>query len=93
MNIIAEAIITELGTEFNDADLEAHFDQMIFQAMGMITEARELINDDALMYQVINPIAQSISATIAIMLDNDDADDLARVADQIAVIIMDSFID
>lgn len=91
--MLAKAITDEFGLEFNDSSLEIRFEQMIKNAMGMIENARELINDDELMYMIINPIANSISATIAIMLDNDDADDLARVADQIAAMIMDSFAD
>lgn len=91
--MLAKAITDEFGLEFNDSSLEIRFEQMIKNAMGMIENARELINDDELMHMIINPIANSISATIAIMLDNDDADDLARVADQIAAMIMDSFAD
>lgn len=93
IQMLAELITEEFGLEFNDDSLETGFKKMISDAMGMIHSARELIGDDALMYMIINPIASSISATIAIMLDNDDADDLARVADQIAVMIMDSFAD
>ena len=93
IQMLAELIIEEFGLEFNDDSLEIGFKKMISDAMGMIHSARELIGDDALMYMIINPIASSISATIAIMLDNDDADDLARVADQVAVMIMDSFAD
>ena len=90
--MITNAIINEFGFEFNADQLEI-FNKLISNAMGMIENSRELIGDDELMHMIINPIANSISATLAIMLDNDDADDLDRVADQIAVMIMDSIID
>jgi hypothetical protein len=93
IQMLKEAMIKEFGIEFNDGDLEVRFDKLIKNAMGMIENARELINDDTLMYLIINPIALSISHTIAIMLDNDDADDLDFVSDKITVMIMDSFAD
>lgn len=92
--MLADAMIKEFGLEFIDEDQSrSQFNAMINNAMGMIENARELISDDEIMYQMINPLALSISHTIAIMLDNDDADDLDYVADQISVMIMDSFAD
>ncbi len=92
--MLADAMIKEFGLEFIDEDQSRpQFNAMIENAMKMIENARELISDDEIMYQMINPLALSIAHTIQIMLDNDDADDLDFVSDQISVMIMDSFAD
>lgn len=91
--MLANAIINEFALIFNDDSLEIGFSNLIKNAMSMIENSRELIGDDELMYMIINPIANSIMTTIAIMLDDDDADAIARGTDLIGVMIMDSMID
>ncbi len=91
--MITELIIDEFNLIFTDRESESRFAKMIENAMGMIENARELINDDELMYMIINPIANSIMHAIAIMLDDDDLDAINSGTDQIATIIMDSFAD
>lgn len=94
IQMLADAMIKEFGLEFIDEDQSRpQFNAMIENAMKMIENARELISDDEIMYLMINPLALSIAHTIQIMLDNDDADDLDFVSDQISVMIMDSFAD
>ena len=92
MTMISKSIIDEFGLEF-DRESARRFEFMISNLLAAIYDARAMIDNDELMHKIINPIASSISNLISIMLRNDDADDLARVADQIAVIIMDAFAD